>query len=40
MNRKDIVNSVGVFNDIVAMTNILSEYYWDEQWFMWVMLGV
>lgn len=31
MNRKSIVNSAGVFNDIVAMNNIFSEQYRGEQ---------
>jgi hypothetical protein len=27
----NIMNSVGIFNDSVAMNSILRELYWDEQ---------
>ena len=30
-NSKNIVNSVGIFNDCAAMNSNFKEYYWDEQ---------
>ena len=31
MNSKNIVNSVGIFNDYATMNSNFKEYYWDEQ---------
>ena len=39
MSIKNIVNSVGIFNDSVAIYRIFSEQLRDEQCFLWIVQG-
>ena len=39
-NSKNVVNSVSIFNDNVAMNSDFKEWKWDKQCFMCIVLGV
>ena len=40
MISMNIMNNVGqLVSDSVVMNNIFNEYTWDEQCFLWTMLG-
>lgn len=40
MKNMNIVNSVSIFSDNIAMNSIFSEEYGDEEYFMWRVPGV
>ena len=39
LHSKNIMNSVGIFNDCYTINNIVKEYYWYEQYFLQIFLG-
>ena len=39
LNNKNIVNSIGIFNNMSFINSNLKEYCWDEQCIMQLFLG-